>query len=132
MTTEKTPNYTDAQVEEMTTVFISAKTDAERAEAVENLANKFGRKVRSIRAKLSNLKVYIKPEKVTKAGAKIERKADIVGVIAKTMNADNEVMESIEKGTKKSLEMVRDFMLAQQAKIAELEEIINSDISTVE
>ena len=126
--TETIKNYTETQEEEMVAVYTASTTDKERAQDVENLANKFGKKVNSIRQKLVKLNIYIKPEKVTKAGAKIERKADIVSTIAITMNEDADLVSSLEKGTKNALEKVRDFMLMQNAKIAELEEIINSDI----
>ena len=97
-------NYTDAMVTAMHTVYSDAENDATRKEAVEAFSNDFGLNVASIRAKLVRMGIYIKPEAKTKDGSKITRKSDLVSEIAVLMNVDEDLIGSLEKATKFSLE----------------------------
>lgn len=113
MTATKTVNYTDAQTAEMVRDYGLAETDAERKMVVDNLAEVMGKTVNSIRAKLSREKVYIKPKATTKNGSTIVRKATLVEDIAKAMGTNSEVIESLEKATKTTLESLLEALTAK-------------------
>jgi len=105
----KAPNYTDEQVAVMRTAFTSAESDAERKEVVLTLSREFGKPVRSIVAKLANMKVYIKPEKVDKTGASVVKKealADAIGARIPMTEAD---VTSLTKANKTALKAVLAF-----------------------
>lgn len=77
MATEKTVkpvNYTAEQTAEM----VSAYTANPSKETVESLAVTMGKTVRSIVAKLSREKVYIKPEYKTKSGESVVKKDSLI------------------------------------------------------
>ena len=93
MATEKIVNYTEEQVAVMKAEYLAAPTD----ETVKALAERFGKSVRSIVAKLAKEEVY-----VPKAKAEAKRtmlKSEMVAEIAKLVGKDEEVMESLEKAT---------------------------------
>lgn len=75
MAAEKKVNYTEAQIEAMIADYTAGKS-------VEDLAAAMGKAVRSVRAKLVQLKVYQKAEPVVKA-AKEEgpTKKDLLNVL---------------------------------------------------
>ncbi len=100
------PSYTEAQVNELKQAYSSAESDSERKEVVKLFAGMFNKTTNSIVAKLSNMKVYIKPAKVSKTGSAIVRKAELVNQIADAMGEDAEVLESLEKATKIVLEKI--------------------------
>lgn len=68
MTEVKAPNYTEAQVAELTQAYAEGR-EAGKANAVlvPELAVSFGKTDRSIRSKLVSLKAYVKDEKPVKA-----------------------------------------------------------------
>lgn len=102
-TTTKAVNFTNEQTAELKSAFL-ALTDAKDQKAlVEKFATKFGKNTRSIVAKASNLQVYKKVEKVTKTGAKIETKAEMVTRIAKKYDLSETVIGSLEGATKQAL-----------------------------
>jgi len=70
-------------------------------ETVEKLANDLGKSVRSVTAKLSQLKVYKKIERKTKTGKAIISKSDLVKIINEHYNLE---MPSLVKATKEDLE----------------------------
>lgn len=74
MATEKTVNYTVEQTASM----VSAYTANPTKETVESLAVTMGKTVRSIVAKLSREKVYIKPEYKTKSGESVVKKDSLI------------------------------------------------------
>lgn len=106
MTTIKTPNYSVSDTERLVSAYESCDTDKERKETVVRFADALGKTTNAIIAKLSSMKVYVKPVKVTKSGTAIVRKATIVNSIADALEMDAEVLESLEKATKKALEAV--------------------------
>ena len=86
--TEKTPNYTPEQVQELVTKY-------QAGVQVEQIAMELGKSVRSIVAKLSREGVY---QPKTKAfGAARVTKASMVEQIAQLCGKTSEVMESLEK-----------------------------------
>ena len=110
MTTAKTPNYSDSQEQELESVYTASNTDADRKEDVKNLAVKFGRTEASIRSKLSNMGIYIKPEKVSKAtGEKVVRKPELVAQLAEKLGLEGDdvkTVASLEKATIPALKAV--------------------------
>ena len=96
--------YTPEMIETMTEMYTSALGDTERKEMVVSISDKLGKTVNSVRAKLSKLGVYIKPKATTKSGAVVVRKAELVTNIATLLNVDEDLLGSLEKATKFSLE----------------------------
>jgi len=86
--TEKTPNYTPEQVQELVTKY-------QAGVQVEQIAMELGKSVRSIVAKLSREGVYQPKSKVSNA-ARVT-KASMVEQIAQLCGKTSEVMESLEK-----------------------------------
>ena len=71
----------------------------------EVLAEKFGKKLRSVIAKACSMDkvVYVARERVAKNGSVIVRKAEMVESIAKSL-ATSEDLSGLEKATKSSLD----------------------------
>ena len=69
------------------------------------LAEKFGKKLRSVIAKACSLEgvVYVARERVAKNGSVIVRKAEMVKSIAKSLATDED-LSGLEKATKASLD----------------------------
>ncbi len=69
------------------------------------LAEKFGKKLRSVIAKACSLEgvVYVARERVAKNGSVIVRKAEMVESIAKSLATDED-LTGLEKATKSSLD----------------------------
>ena len=72
--TMKPKNYTDEMVAEMHEQQNAYPT----RETVDNLAEQFGKSVRSIIAKLSREGIYVTQERTTKTGEPVVRKAELV------------------------------------------------------
>ena len=75
--TMKPKNYTDEMVAEMHELYTANPT----RETVDNLAEQFGKSVRSIIAKLSREGIYVTQERTTKTGEPVVRKAELVAQI---------------------------------------------------
>ena len=99
MTNDKTVerNYTEEMVARMEEVY-SANPTRETAEA---LAVEFDKPVRSVIAKLSNLGIYKAQARVTKSGAPVIRKEDIVAKIQATVGVQ---VPTLAKATKQDLQ----------------------------
>ena len=69
------------------------------------LAEKFGKKLRSVIAKACSMDkvVYVARERVAKNGSVIVRKAEMVESIAKSLSTDED-LSGLEKATKASLD----------------------------
>ena len=106
----KQVNYTADQTAELVQAYTSAKTDAERKEVVKLFAGVIGKTEASIRAKLSAEKVYVKPQRLTKGGKAIVKKAELADKIADLIGKDREVMGSLDKATKVALEAIIEFI----------------------
>lgn len=98
MTKEVTKNYTDAQEAELMAAGV-IDNDA----AIE-FAAKFGKDVRSIRAKAVRMGIYQPKAKVSKSGAPIERKEAIVADIAAIVGKN---LDGLEKAPKQVLVALR-------------------------
>jgi len=107
MTAKTKPvNYTPEQVADMVRVYTSATDDTERANAVNALADLYGKTPASIRAKLVREGVYIAKEYKTKKGGKPISKEQLVSLIAREVGSTVEQVESLAKATKPALARV--------------------------
>lgn len=123
MATEKVVNYTPEMTEELVAAYLENPT----LETVEEFAEKYGKTVKSIVAKLVAEKVY-KAKATETAGKRAVTKAELVAGIAKLAGADLELMGSLEKATSPALKRVLGAMVtlaesvvAERAKVAKLE-----------
>ena len=101
MATEKTINYTVEQTVKMV-------ADYQAGVTVEAIAAELGKTVRSVVAKLSREKVYVKKEYKTKTGEKVIKKdahADAIGAILRLNEND---IESLTKANKTALKAIFD------------------------
>lgn len=104
----KTVNYTDEMTTELVAAYTAADTDEARASVVNAYAEKFGKKVQSIRQKLSRENVYVKKARTTKAGGEIVRKEELVARIAEALGVEAETFESLAKANKDVLMKLAD------------------------
>lgn len=74
--------------------------EVDQKAAVMELAEKFGKKVASVRQKAVRMGLYKKAEYTSKTGAKPESKEAIVARIAEAMGENAEAMESLAKANK--------------------------------
>jgi K+/H+ antiporter YhaU regulatory subunit KhtT len=96
--------YTAEQSAELVAAYVAAPT----SETVEAFAVKFGKSVKSIVAKLSREKVYVKKEYKTKTGESVQKKdtvADAIGAILQLSEPDT---ESLTKANKTALKAIFD------------------------
>lgn len=98
MTKEVAKNYTEAQEAEL-----MAAGEIDNEAAIE-FAAKFGKDVRSIRAKAVRMGIYKAKERVSKTGGKIESKEAIVADIAALVGKS---LDGLEKASKQSLIAIR-------------------------
>jgi len=103
--TDKTVNYTDEMVAELRKGYDGTASDEDRKAQVAALAAKLGKKEASIRAKLTREGIYVALAKAPKGKAPV-RKAALVQAIADAIEADVDVVGSLEKATKVALEKV--------------------------
>ena len=110
----KVANYTPENVAVMREVYQAASTEAERSDAMDTLAEMFGKTVASVRSKLSHEGVYIAKVKAEKSGTTRVLKSDKVDEIsAFAGNANDQFFESLA-GVNKG---VLDYVLALQAEV---------------
>ena len=76
-TVQRAKNYSDEMVAEMHSLYEANPT----RETVEQLAEQFGKSVRSIIAKLSREGIYVSQPRVTKSGEPVVRKSELVAQI---------------------------------------------------
>ena len=98
MASEKTVNYTPEQTAEMVAAYTADKSEA----TVKMLAEKFGKTVRSVVAKLAREQVYVGKAKAKAAGT--HTKADLVADIESRFEMKEGTLETLEKGSKDALE----------------------------
>ena len=98
MTKEVAKNYTEAQEAELMAAGV-----IDNAKALE-FAAKFGKDVRSIRAKAVRMGIYKAKEKVSKTGGKVESKEQIVADIAAIVGKN---LDGLEKAPKLVLQTLR-------------------------
>lgn len=101
MATQKT-----AYSVEQTLALVEAYKANPSADTVSEFANKFGKSVKSVVAKLSREGVYQKKTYVSKTGAPVQKKdttADAIGAILQLSEADT---DSLTKANKRALEAI--------------------------
>lgn len=98
MTKEVAKNYTEAQEAELAAAGLIDN------ELALEFAAKFGKDVRSIRAKAVRMGIYKAKEKVSKTGGKIESKEAIVADIAAIVGKN---LDGLEKAPKLVLQTLR-------------------------
>lgn len=97
MTKATQTNYTAEQTQDVITAYQAGET-------VEAIATRLGKSTRSIVAKLSREGVYKAKSKAK--GEQVTRKADLIAEIALSIGTSEELIESLEKATKETLELI--------------------------
>lgn len=95
-------NYTA----EMTAEIVATYTAEPVKATIEKLAEKYGKSVRSIVAKLSAEKVYKSEAKAEMTGNKVPTKLALIEKIASDLGVDKEKLASLEKATKEALQIL--------------------------
>lgn len=95
----KAPAYTEEMVSVMKTEYTAAST----AETVKALAERFGKSIPQIRAKLVNLGVYKAKEYTTKTGEKPVKKDETADAIGKILRLSDGETDSLAKANKTAL-----------------------------
>ena len=90
-------NYTDDMVERMEQVYSAEPTRA----TAEALAEEFDKPVRSVIAKLSSMGIYKAQARMTKTGAPVIRKDEIVAQIQEQVGVE---VPTLSKATKQDLQ----------------------------
>ena len=101
--TTKAPNYTPEQEATILAMLEEQEEGFLTLEHAEVLAEKFGKTVKSLTAKLARMQIYKKKEYTTKTGDKVVKKdahADAIGAILKL--SENEI-DSLTKANKTAL-----------------------------
>ena len=93
----RVPNYTDEMVEAM----VADYQDNPTKDTVTKLASEFNKSTRSIVAKLVREGVYVAAPRVTKTGAPVIRKSEIVAQIQDALGVQ---FSTLEKASKADLE----------------------------
>jgi hypothetical protein len=93
----RVPNYTDEMVEAM----VADYQDNPTKDTVTRLASEFNKSTRSIVAKLVREGVYVAAPRVTKTGAPVIRKSEIVAQIQDALGVE---FSTLEKASKADLE----------------------------
>lgn len=112
-TATKIVNYT----QEQTALAKSAYVESPTKETVAKLAELFGKTAKSVIAKLSREGVYVKAERVSKAGGIVTNKNTLVTNIAHMMGVNEEKLDGLEAAPKASLILIANAMLWQQSVI---------------
>lgn len=94
---EKAVNYTAEQTAALVSRYVDDKV------SVEALAIEFGKSVRSITAKLSREKVYVKKEYTTKNGEAVQKKDAVADAIGAVLQLTEPEIESLTKANKTAL-----------------------------
>ena len=93
----KAANYTDEMVDAM----VADYQDSPSKDTVAKLAKEFNKSTRSIVAKLVREGVYVAAPRVTKAGAPVVRKSELVAQVQELLGVE---MPTLEKASKQDLE----------------------------
>lgn len=102
MATAKIVNYTPEQTAEM----LAAYTAAPTSETVATLAEKLGKTVRSVVAKLSREGVYVAKTYTTKQGEKPVKKDDLADTLAVVFKLTEAEADSLTKANKTALQKI--------------------------
>lgn len=97
-------NYTVEQEKTLLEKYTPKATQEIRDAQVKELAVEFGKKARSIIAKLSRMDIYIAKVRTTKTGEAVVQKKDLVSEIAKAVGLTATSLVSLSKATKADLQ----------------------------
>lgn len=97
----KVVNYTDRMVAEMVATYVQAPNP----DTVAKLSEQLGKPTRSIVAKLVREGVYVAQQRVTKTGAPVVRKSELVAQIQAAVGAE---LPTLEKASKADLQLLLD------------------------
>lgn len=100
--TAKVENYTAAQTAKM----VADYTANPGKETVEAIAAEMGKTVRSVIAKLSREKAYIKAERTTKTGEPIAKKDETADAIGAVLGLTEAEVTSLTKANKTALKKI--------------------------
>jgi hypothetical protein len=116
----KPANYTQAMTDSIVEAYIavSSESEAVRNDTVKTLAARYGKSVRSIRAKLSRENVYIAKKPVSKDGTVAVRKDVLAGLLSISSGV---VLVSAEKLNKSDLKALIGAFEGLRDEIAALE-----------
>ena len=95
-----------AYTAEQTVELVAAYKASPTAETVATFAEKFGKTVKSVVAKLSREGVYQKKEYVSKTGAKPVKKDELADVFQKTFSLTEAEADSLTKANKTALSKI--------------------------
>jgi len=95
----RTPNYTD----EMVNAMVADYQDNPTPDTVAKLSLELGKTTRSIVAKLVREGVYKAAPRVTKTGAPVIRKAELVAQVQEVLGVE---FSTLEKASKQDLELL--------------------------
>ena len=102
---DKPVNYTPEMVARLHEVYDVEADEATRVAQIVALGDELGKNVASIRAKLTNVGIYV-PLAKAPAGKSPIRKSTLVAAIAAKLDVDEDVVGSLEKATKVALTRV--------------------------
>lgn len=105
-TKAKVENYTVEMTAELVAAYKAADTTEARSDVVNTFAEKFGKTVNSIRAKLTREKVYVAKTYTNKKGETPVKKDALVASIAAKIGMSEDVASSLEKVNKNVLEAI--------------------------
>lgn len=101
-TVAKAVNFTDEQTAELVKAYVASPAK----ETVEAFAIKFGKSTKSIVAKLSREKVYVKAVYTPKTGRTVILKETLINQVAEALCVPVERVGSLEGATKTTLELL--------------------------
>jgi len=114
---KKQENYSTETTATLLKAWAESKKDQD---AVAKMATMLGKTTKSIVAKLSREKVYVKPAYKTKTGEAPISKEEIVSKIATLLNKTEEELESLTKATKPVLQLI-EAALSLQADLLDID-----------
>ena len=120
--TEKTPNYTAEMVAVLLAGYDPEATQDERTAQIAAISKEIDRPTRSVIAKLTSEGVYVPKVYKTKKGEKVVRKSALVAELASLMGVEEDVISSVEKATKKTLQLFVAALTPETVEADEAEE----------
>ena len=106
--TAKTVNYTPEQT-------LSMVADYKAGLTAEAIAEKMGKSLRSVVAKLSREKVYVAKTYATKTGEAVVKKDTVADYIGGALGLSESDTESLTKANKVALKAIADFIKAEKS-----------------
>ena len=103
-------NYTDAQVENMVSIYTATPT----RETVNSLAKDMDKSIKSIIGKLSREGVYQKAIYKTKSGEVPMTKAEIIMSMAELLDIDSTKIMGLEKAPKQDIKYIYEIIEERQ------------------